>query len=74
MAQKPSPEIEVIAAHNAAMMAAFRVLVLALQNSGALQRGEFQDRLAAYMEAVKSRPGNEMKLALLDDLRQSLMD
>ncbi|MGY3588098.1 hypothetical protein [Bradyrhizobium sp. USDA 4350] len=74
MAKKPSPEVEIIAAYSAAMTAAFQVLVLALQNNGALQRGDFQDRLAAYMEAVKDRSGNEIMLALLNDLRQGLMD
>ncbi|MET3352359.1 UNVERIFIED_ORG: hypothetical protein ABID33_000242 [Xanthobacter viscosus] len=44
-----------------------------LQRNGALYRGEYQEMLAAYMESVKSTKDPVM-LALLHDLRMSLMD
>lgn len=70
---KLSPEGEVLAAHMAATTAAFQVLVSCLQRNGALERGEFQEMLRVYMESVKSTKDPVM-LALLHDLRMSLMD
>ncbi|MFG1371504.1 hypothetical protein V5F32_04940 [Xanthobacter oligotrophicus] len=74
MAQKKlSPEGEVLAAHMAATRAAFQVLISCLQRNGTLERGEYQEMLSAYMESVKST-GDPMMLALMDDLRRSLLD
>jgi hypothetical protein len=70
---KLTPEGEVVAAHMAATTAAFQVLVSCLQRSGALPQGEFTRMLHAYMEAVKDT-ADPMQLALLDDLRRSLLD
>lgn len=73
MSEKLSPEGEVIAAHMAATTAAFQVLVLTLQNNGALDRGEFPEALHVYMEKGRDRL-DPMALALLDDLRRALLD
>lgn len=70
---KLSPEGEVLAAHIAATRAAFQVLISCLQRNGTLERGEVQQMLAVYMESVKAT-GDEMMLAMLHDLRLSLMD
>ena len=72
--EKLSNEHEVIAAHIAATTAAFQVLVLCLQENGALKRGQFQQALHVYMETNKVRSGNEVELTLLHDLRNALMD
>lgn len=74
MAKRPmSPEHEVLAAHIAATTAAIQVLVSCLQRNGALERGEYQEMLRVYMESVKST-GDPTMLALIHDLRMSLMD
>lgn len=73
MTKKLSPDGEVLAAHMAATRAAFQVLISCLQRNGTLAHGEYQEMLAAYMESVK-RTGEPMMLALMDDLRRSLMD
>ena len=72
MSKKLSPEHEVIAAHMAATTSAFQVLVLCLQRQGALSPGEFPDALRNYMEMAKDT-ASPMTLAMLDDIRQSLM-
>lgn len=69
-----SPEHEVIAAHIAATTAAFQILVMCLQQNGALERGQVPEAIRLYMETTKRRSGNETELALLHDLRQALMD
>lgn len=71
--KKLSPEGEALSAHIAATRAAFQVLISCLQRNGTLERGEYQEMLAVYMESVK-RTGDPVMLALLDDLRRSLMD
>ena len=71
--KKLSSEGEVLAAHMAATRAAFQVLISCLQRNGTLERGEYQEMLSVYMESVK-RTGDPVMLALLDDLRRSLMD
>jgi hypothetical protein len=72
MPKKLSPENEIIAAHIAATTAAFQVLVMCLQENGALGQGQIQAALAGYIEMDKQGRGNEIKLALLDDLLQAL--
>jgi len=74
MSKKLSPDHEIFAAHMAATTAAFQVLVHCLQENGALDRGQVPEALRVYMEMVKRREGNDVELALLHDLRQSLMD
>jgi hypothetical protein len=73
---KLTPEGEVIAAHGAAMVAAFQVLINCLEESDALLPGQFPDALRIYMEMVKSRQGdmNDMTLAVLHDIRMATLD
>lgn len=73
MSDEMSPEAEVLAAHMSATLAAFRVLVLCLQRSGALQEGEYPEALADYMEVAKGG-AEPMTLALLHDLRHALLN
>ena len=47
MTGKLSPEGEVIAAYGAAMVAAFQVLINCLEESDALQPGQFPDALVS---------------------------
>jgi hypothetical protein len=70
---KLTPEGEVIAAHGAAMVAAFQVLINCLEESVALLPGQFPDALRVYMEMVKSRHGDvsDMTLAMLHDIRMA---
>lgn len=70
---KLDPEHEVLAAHMAATTAAFQVLVHCLQENGALELGQFPTALAAYMEMAKDR-AEPITLALLDDLRQAMLN
>jgi hypothetical protein len=74
MPKKLSPEHEIIAAHIAATTAAFQVLILALQENGALQPGQVAAGLLNYMEIAKHREGNEIELSLLHDLRLALVN
>ena len=73
---KLSPEGEVIAAQGAAMVAAFQVLINCLEESDALQPGQFHDALGVYMEMVKSSEGevSDMTLAVLHDIRAATLD
>ncbi|WP_143278953.1 hypothetical protein [Bradyrhizobium sp. C9] len=73
MADKLSPEGEVLAAHIAATTAAFQVLILTLRNNGALDHNEFPEALHMHMEKSRDRL-TPMTLALLHDLRRALMD
>jgi hypothetical protein len=74
--RKLSPEVEVISAYGAALVAAFQVLVNCLEESDALSPGQFSDALKVYMEMVKSRKGgvNEMTLAVLHDIRTATLN
>jgi hypothetical protein len=73
---KLSPEEEVLAAHGAAMVASFQVLINCLEESDALLAGQFPDALRVYMEMVKSRKGDvsDMTLAVLHDIRTATLD
>jgi hypothetical protein len=73
---KLSPEGEVIAAYADAMIAVFQVLINCLEESDALQPGQFPDALRVYMEMVKSRRGgvSDMTLAVLHDIRTATLD
>jgi hypothetical protein len=73
MTKKLSQDQEIIAAHMAAMTAAFQVLIHCLQENGALERGQVPEALRVYMEMAKHQKDNEIQLALLDDLRQALL-
>jgi hypothetical protein len=73
MADGLSPEAEVLAAHMAASLASFHVLVLCLQRSGALKEGEFPQALAEYMDAVKGS-AEPLTIELLGDLREALLN
>lgn len=70
--KKSSPEHEIIVSHMVATTAAFQCLVLLLQRNGILERGEYQDALDAYIKSQKDKHP-DMVLALLDDLRLSLL-
>ena len=74
--RKLSAEGEVVAAHGAAVVAAFQVLINCLEESEALLPGQFPDALRIYMEMIKSRTGdvNDMTLAMLHDIRAATMD
>jgi hypothetical protein len=76
MTGKLSPEGELIAAHGAAMIAAFQVLINCLEEKGALSPGQFPDALRVYMEIVKSGHGDvsDMTLAVLHDIRTATQD
>jgi hypothetical protein len=76
MPNKMSPEGEVIAAYGAAMVASFQVLINCLEESDALQPGQFADALRVYMEMVKSNSGavSDMTLAVLHDIRTATLD
>lgn len=69
-----SRDHDVIAAHMAATSAAFQVLVHCLEENGALEPGQMPKALLVHMEMEKHREGNEIQLALLEDLRQALLD
>lgn len=64
--------IETLACYDAAMTAAFQVLIYCLQSNGALQRGQFQEELQRYLEVTKDR-SSPAKTAILQDLRASLL-
>ncbi len=76
MTRKLTSEGEVIAAHGAALVAAFQVLITCLEESDALLPGQFPEALGVYMEMVKSRTGgvNDMTLAVLHDIRTATQD
>jgi hypothetical protein len=76
MPKKMSPEGEVIAAYGAAVVAAFQVLINCLEESDALQPGQFADALRVYMEMIKSNSGavSDMTLAVLHDIRAATLD
>jgi hypothetical protein len=73
MTDKLSPEGEVLAAHVTATIAAFKVLILTLENNGSLTHGEFPAALRVYMEKMRTT-AEPVTLALLDDLLKSLLD
>jgi hypothetical protein len=64
---------DILVAHMSATTAAFQMLVICLQDNGALERGQFPSALHAYMEMAKDR-SDPMTLSLLDDLRQALLN
>jgi hypothetical protein len=68
-----SPEGEAIAAYGAATMAALKLLVISLQDNGALEPGQFAEALRTFMEASKS-DADAMMLSILHDLRVSILD
>jgi hypothetical protein len=68
-----SPDQEVVAAHMHAVTAAFQTLVLCLQNNGALEPGQYPAALHSYMELARDK-ASPMTLAMLDDLRQALLN
>lgn len=70
---KMSPEHEVIAAHMSAVTVAFQTLVLCLQDNGSLEPGQYPAALHGYMEMAKDT-ADPMTLALVDDLRQALLN
>jgi hypothetical protein len=65
--------IDIMAAYSAATTAAIQCLVVCLQNSGALDRGDYPETLRLYMEAQKKHMP-DTSLALLHDLRMALLD
>jgi hypothetical protein len=73
---KLSPEGEVIAAHGAAMVAAFQVLLSCLEENEALHPGQFPEALRVYMEMTKSRTGDvsDLTLTMLHDIRMATLD
>jgi hypothetical protein len=72
---KISPQGEVIAAHGAAMVAAFQVLINCLEESGTLEPGQFSKAIRVYMEMTKSNEGDvsDMTLSMLHDIRTATL-
>jgi hypothetical protein len=64
---------EAVASYDAAMTAAFQVLLRCLQNNGLLKPGQFHEALRAYIEATKDKT-NPAKSAILSDLLKMTMD
>ena len=69
-----APSVEVTKAYFEAMTAAFQVLILTLQSNGSLKQGEYQEALRVYMEVFKHKPNSEITLALLNELRQGMLN
>jgi hypothetical protein len=65
--------VEELGSYSAAMTAAFQVLIHCLQSNGALKRGQYSEELIAYLNATKDK-SSPTKNAILNDLRQSLLD
>ena len=65
--------VEELAAYSSAMTAAFQVLIHCLQQNAALSRGQYQEALAAYLR-LTSEKASPLKTAILNELRQSLLD
>lgn len=76
MSEKLSEEGDVVAAHIEATTVAFQIMVHCLQENGALERGQVPAAIHTFMEMIMSGDGdkNNMTLALLDDIRRSLLD
>ena len=76
MAGKLSREGEVIAAYGAAMVAAFQVLISCLEESDALQPGQFPDALRRLHGDGEEQGGDvsDMTLAVLHDIRTATLD
>jgi hypothetical protein len=68
-----SPEQEVLAAHMSAFTVAMQMLVVCLQDNGSLRPGQYPAALHGYMEMAKDK-ANPLTLAMLDDLRQALLN
>jgi hypothetical protein len=67
--------VEELASYSAAMTAAFQVLIHCLQENGALERGQYPEALGAYLKMAKAKDKlSPTKIAILNDLRQSVMD
>jgi hypothetical protein len=73
MSENLSPEGEAIVAYGAATMAAFKVLVVCLQSSGALEYGQFPEALRLFINASTDKADGPM-LEILRDLRVNLLD
>lgn len=72
MPPKLDPETEMLAAHMAAVTAAFQVLILGLERTGVFEKGDYAGMLDVYIERQNDKHP-EVVLALLDDLRRALM-
>ncbi|MBZ9605867.1 hypothetical protein [Phyllobacterium chamaecytisi] len=70
---KVSPDREVVAAHMSAVTVAFQMLMVCLQDNGALRPGQYPAALHGYMEMAKDK-ADPMTLSMLDDLRQALLN
>lgn len=68
---KLSPEGKVIAAYDAATVAAFQVLINCLEENDALQLDQFPDALGVYMEVVKNGKDNVSDMTLARATRHS---
>ena len=71
---RDEPPTEITKAYFEAITAAFQVLVLTLQSNGSLKQGEYQEALRVYMEVFKHKPNCEITLALLNELRQGMLN
>jgi hypothetical protein len=73
MSEKLSAEQETIAAFGAAMITALKLLVVTLQDNGALEHGQYTERLRLFAETTKDKTDDSV-LAILHDLRLWLLD
>ncbi len=71
--EKRSRELDLIASHSAAMIAALHTLVRCLQQNGALKHGQYPEMLRQYLEVARE-DSNPEALAILHNLRRSLLD
>lgn len=72
MPPKLDPEIDMFAAHMAAVTAAFQVLILGLERIGVFEKGDYAGMLQVYLERQQERHPDAV-LTLLDDLRRALL-
>ncbi|MCO4316367.1 hypothetical protein M8997_004160 [Phyllobacterium sp. 21LDTY02-6] len=62
-----------LAAHMSATATAFQMLVICLQNNGALERGQFSRALGSYIEEAAGQT-DSATIRLLEDLKSALSD
>jgi hypothetical protein len=72
MPRELSPPDEAIAAYRTATLASFKLLVICLQNNGALEHGQFPEAIREFMEISKFDASREA-LDVLNELRLSLL-
>jgi hypothetical protein len=72
MPRKSSPEGEAIAAQGAATLVSLKLLVICLQDNGALEHGQFTEALRRFIE-ISKYDASTRTLDILNQLRLSLL-